>query len=56
MLRDLAASYREAVQRAGNPAICEARLLTAEDLEAEADRIETQKRKKPTSLEQVAMS
>jgi pyruvate/2-oxoglutarate dehydrogenase complex dihydrolipoamide dehydrogenase (E3) component len=42
MLRELAAWYREAAQRAGNPAIWEARLLTAEDLEAEADCIEAQ--------------
>ena len=44
MLRELAAWYREAAQRAGNPAIWEARLLTAEDLEGEADRIEAQEK------------
>jgi hypothetical protein len=47
MLRELAAWYREVAQRAGNPAIWEARLLTAEDLEAEADRIEAQERERP---------
>jgi hypothetical protein len=37
-LRELAAWYREFAERAGNPAICDSRLRTAEDLEAEADR------------------
>jgi hypothetical protein len=36
-LRNLAAWYREFAERAGNPAIWEARLLMAEDLEKEAD-------------------
>ena len=44
MLRELAAWHRASAQRAGNPAIWEARLLTAEDLETEADRIEAQHR------------
>ena len=39
-LRKLAAWYREFAERAGNPAIWEARLRTAEQLEAEADRAE----------------
>jgi hypothetical protein len=39
-LRELAAWYRAYAERAGNPAIWEARLRTAEDLEAEAARIE----------------
>ncbi len=39
-LRDLAAWYREFAERAGNPAIWEARLRTAEDLETQADQIE----------------
>ena len=39
-LRTLAAWYREFAGRAGNPAIWEARLRTAEQLEAEADRAE----------------
>jgi len=39
-LRELAAWYREFADRAGNSAIWDARLRTAEDLEAEADRIE----------------
>lgn len=40
-LRELAAWYREFAERAGNPTIWEARLRTAEDLEAEADRMES---------------
>jgi len=39
-LRKLAAWYREFAERAGNPIIWEARLHTAEDLEAEAARAE----------------
>ena len=39
-LRKLAAWHREFAERAGNPAIWEARLRTAEQLEAEADRAE----------------
>jgi hypothetical protein len=39
-LRELAAWYRGFAERAGSPAIWEARLHTAEDLDAEADRIE----------------
>ena len=39
-LRELAAWYRGIAERAGSPAIWEARLHTAEDLDAEADRIE----------------
>ena len=35
-LRDLAAWYRQFAERAGNPAIWEARLRTAEDLEKKA--------------------
>ena len=41
-LRKLAAWYREFAERAGNPAIWEARLRTAKELEAEADRAEPQ--------------
>ena len=41
-LRELAEWYREFAERAGNPAIWEARLRTAEDLDAEADRLEQQ--------------
>jgi hypothetical protein len=37
-LRKLGAWYREFAERAGNPAIWEARLRTAKQLEAEADR------------------
>ena len=39
-LRELACWYREFAERTGNPAIWEARLRTAEDLEAEAVRLE----------------
>lgn len=39
-LRELASWYREYADRAGSSAIWDARLRTAEDLEAEAERIE----------------
>jgi hypothetical protein len=39
-LRELASWYREFAERAGNPAIWEARLRTAEHLDAQAERIE----------------
>jgi len=39
-LRELASWYREFAERAGNSAIWDARLRTAEDLESEAERIE----------------
>jgi hypothetical protein len=39
-LRELAGWYREFAERTGNPTIWEARLHTAVDLEAEADRLE----------------
>ena len=42
-LRELASWYRELAERAGSPVIWEARLLTAEDLVAEAERIEQQR-------------
>ena len=38
-LRELAAWYREFAERTGNPVIWEARLRTAEELEAEARQI-----------------
>jgi hypothetical protein len=41
-LRKLAAWYREFAERAGNPTIWEARLRTAEELEAETQRHETE--------------
>jgi hypothetical protein len=41
-LRELAAWYRAFAVRSANPVIWEARLLTAEELDAEADRIEPQ--------------
>jgi hypothetical protein len=39
-LRELASWYRQLAERAGNPAIWDLRLRTAEELEAEARRIE----------------
>jgi len=39
-LRDLASWYREFAERAGNPAIWDSRLRTAEDLEREAGNLE----------------
>jgi hypothetical protein len=42
MLRELGAWYRAFAWRAANPAIWELRLLTADDLEAEASRIDPQ--------------
>ena len=43
-LRELAAWYRALATRAANPAIWEARLLTADDLDAEASRIDPPRR------------
>jgi len=40
-LRELAAWYREFAEQSGNPAIWDGRLRTAEDLEAEANQLET---------------
>jgi hypothetical protein len=42
MLRELAAWYREFAERAGDPRIWNARLLTSEQLTAEADRLEAE--------------
>ena len=39
-LRELAAWYRDYAERAGNSAIWEARLRTADELEAEASQLE----------------
>ena len=39
-LRELADWYRDFAERTANPTIWEARLLTAEDLEAQAAQIE----------------
>jgi len=39
-LRELADWHREQAERAENPVVWDARLRTAEDLDAEADRIE----------------
>jgi hypothetical protein len=39
-LRELASWYREYAERTGNPAIWDARIRTAEELEAEAARLE----------------
>jgi hypothetical protein len=43
-LRELASWYREYAERTGNPMIWDARIRTAEDLEAEAARLECQPR------------
>jgi hypothetical protein len=43
-LRDLASWYREFADRAENPAIWDARLRTAEDLEREAEELESSQR------------
>ena len=40
-LRELAAWYREFAEQSGNPAIWDRRLRTAEDLETEANQLET---------------
>ena len=40
-LRELAAWHREQAERAGSPVIWDARLRTAEDLDIEADRLDT---------------
>ena len=42
-LRDLASWYREFAERAGNPAIWDSRLRTAEDLEREAGNLESRR-------------
>ena len=39
-LRELASWYREYAERTANPAIWDVRIRTAEDLEAEATRLE----------------
>jgi hypothetical protein len=48
-LRELASWYRDFAEQAENAAIWDSRLRTAEDLEAEAERIE-QRRCRQTSL------
>jgi len=40
-LRELAAWHREQAECAGSPVIWDARLRTAEDLDIEADRLDT---------------
>jgi hypothetical protein len=45
-LRELASWYREYAERTGNAAIWDFRIRTAEDLEAEAFRIETRTRRR----------
>jgi hypothetical protein len=42
-LRDLASWYREFAERAANPAIWDARLRTAEELEREAGNLESRR-------------
>jgi len=43
-LRKLASWYREYAKQAENPTIWDARLRTADELDAEADRIETEQK------------
>lgn len=49
-LRELAGWYRELAERTGNTAIWESRLRTAEDFEAEAERLEQQKQQRRLSV------
>src|ERR1700680_4715221 len=49
-LREVAAWYREFVQRAGNPTIWQSRLRMAEDLASEADRLEREHLDRPAAL------
>ena len=53
-LRELAAWYRAWATRAANPAIWEARLLTADDLDAEANRIDPPQRELEPSPQDAA--
>src|ERR1700675_4250102 len=53
-LRELAAWYREFVQRAGNPTIWQSRLRMAEDLASEADRLEREHLDPPATATAVA--
>ena len=53
-LRELACWYRDFAERAGNPAIWEARLRTAKKLEVEADLVErSQTSRNPSQAGQV---
>jgi hypothetical protein len=54
-LRRLAAWYRAFAERAGNPAIWEARLRMAEDLDAEAHRLEGSRRDRRAGHEQIVI-
>ena len=49
-LRELACWYREFAERSGNTAIWDARLRTAEELEAEAARIDRRDSGAPAQL------
>jgi hypothetical protein len=51
-LRELAGWYREFAERAGNPAIWEGRLRTANDLERKADRLEKRAAPGPREIAQ----
>ena len=46
-LRELAAWYRDYAERTGNPAIWDTRIRTAEELEAEAFRLDAAKAAAP---------
>lgn len=49
-LRELAAWYREFAEKTGNPAIWEARLRTAEDLDREAEALEQRQALLPSNV------
>ena len=49
-LRNLASWFREFAERAGDTAIWEARLRTAENLEAEADLLESRLSSRPDKV------
>ena len=51
-LRELAGWSREFAERAGNPAIWEGRLRTANDLERKADRLEKRAAPGPREIAQ----
>jgi hypothetical protein len=53
-LRELAFWYREFAERAGNPAIWEARLRTARDLEREGARLEKMLEKMAARCHEIA--
>ena len=55
-LRELASWYRKRSERTGNATIWEARLLTAKDLDAKADRIESGRASPSTAVHSLLRS